>query len=422
MGACLSNREVIGASGVNTRSGNREESREQVRSSSRRSGEVHNSARRITGRNITEQNNNGNTPFLSLPSLDRSSTVNELEYIQRELARMENFFQSLLGQAYEMGVVDSNSMFNLQQEPGTRNSAPPPASQNAIRLIPIVAITAEDLVDENNRECCICFDENLIGSKVARLPCGHLFHKSCIEGWLTKHCTCPVCRYELETDDPVYERERVERMRHRKPRFRKHELERLSIRHLRELCKSLKIDLNEPLFEKRELVDNLIRSGKIEMIASPEPVEYRISDLRALGVGKLRKRMNDNGVFFDSVDIVEKEDMVQIFINSGRVVLLPEDQMNQEENQEVNENMKQEVNQEALQSNLSNSDRSIDYQNTRQFSSSLNDTSSEISSLKKYLSKRTIQELKAMGRELHVDLYDCVEKCDMVDRLSSRCR
>merc|ERR1719401_2468529 len=353
MGACLSSREVTGA--INTRSGNREESRGvQVRSSSRRSGEVHNSARRISGRNITEPavlvNNNGNPNFLSLPSFGSNrgqlnTTVNELEYIQRELARMENFFQSLLGQAYEMGVVDSNSMFNLQQEAGTRNSAPPPASQNAIRLLPIVAITAEDLVDENNRECRICFDENLIGSKVARLPCGHLFHKACIEGWLTKHCTCPVCRYELETDDPVYERERVERMRHRKPRFRKHELERLSIRYLRELYKSLNIDLNEPLFEKRELVDKLIRSGKIEMIASPEPVEYRISDLRGLSVGKLRKCMNDNGVFFDSVDIVEKEDMVQIFINSGRVVLLPEDEMNQEENPEVNEKMKQEVNQ-----------------------------------------------------------------------------
>merc|ERR1712228_342269 len=30
------------------------------------------------------------------------------------------------------------------------------------------------------------------------------------------------------------------------------------------------------------------------------------------------------GVFFDSADVVEKEDMVQLFINSGRVVLLPE--------------------------------------------------------------------------------------------------
>ena len=35
----------------------------------------------------------------------------------------------------------------------------PPASERAIRQLPTVSVTQEDLIDENNRACCICFDE-----------------------------------------------------------------------------------------------------------------------------------------------------------------------------------------------------------------------------------------------------------------------
>lgn len=38
-------------------------------------------------------------------------------------------------------------------------NGPPPASAKALRQLPTVKVAPEDLVDESNRECCICLEE-----------------------------------------------------------------------------------------------------------------------------------------------------------------------------------------------------------------------------------------------------------------------
>jgi len=51
--------------------------------------------------------------------------------------------------------------------------------------------------------CTICCED--LKDKATLLPCGHLFDKDCIMPWLTQHNQCPVCRFELKTDDADYE-------------------------------------------------------------------------------------------------------------------------------------------------------------------------------------------------------------------------
>lgn len=238
-----------------------------------------------------------------------------------------NPFEDFLAHAFYIPYANAYAYEYAPQHPPPPPPYPPetqphpPASTKSIRQLPTVSVTPEDLVDENNRECCICFEEHHIRDKVSRLPCAHIYHPSCIVQWLVKNNTCPQCRYELPTDNVVYERGREERMKARKPRYAKYELQRMHNKELKELCQRLGIHGMLGIVEKREYIDLIVNSGKVDMIASPDPVEYEsIEDLRKMGVSVLKKNMMNAGVFFDPKDVVEKEDMVQIFVNSGRIV------------------------------------------------------------------------------------------------------
>ncbi|KAJ0105946.1 hypothetical protein Patl1_18974 [Pistacia atlantica] len=86
----------------------------------------------------------------------------------------------------------------------------PPASKSAIANLPLVVLTQED-VESNNAVCAVCKDDIGVGEKAKQLPCTHRYHGDCIIPWLGIRNTCPVCRYELPTDDPGYERRRTQR-------------------------------------------------------------------------------------------------------------------------------------------------------------------------------------------------------------------
>ncbi|GAB2270199.1 hypothetical protein Dimus_005107 [Dionaea muscipula] len=82
----------------------------------------------------------------------------------------------------------------------------PPASKFVIDNLPPVVMTEEHTL--NNATCAVCKDEMVVGVIVKQLPCSHRYHGECILPWLEIRNTCPVCRYELPTDDAEYERRR----------------------------------------------------------------------------------------------------------------------------------------------------------------------------------------------------------------------
>mmetsp|Transcript_20742 Transcript_20742/g.51449 ORF Transcript_20742/g.51449 Transcript_20742/m.51449 type:complete len:594 (+) Transcript_20742:64-1845(+) len=210
-----------------------------------------------------------------------------------------------------------------QQTPQAPPQRAPPASMKAIKKLPTIRVAPEDLIDPNNRECCICLEENNLDDLVTRLPCAHIFHTHCIIDWLSNHsCTCPVCRYELPTDYPQYEEGRIERMKLRKPRFAMHELKRMTVSDLKELYK-------RPLsgaLERKDLIQALIDNDWIDIIPSPEPVQYELEVLKNMKISQLKRTMAEAGVFFRKEDVLMKSDMITVFENSGRLVLIRSEQ------------------------------------------------------------------------------------------------
>ncbi|KAG2698333.1 hypothetical protein I3760_07G146800 [Carya illinoinensis] len=85
---------------------------------------------------------------------------------------------------------------------------PPPAAKSAVLALPAVKISSEDQA----LVCAICKDMVNVGETATKLPCAHEYHGDCIGPWLGSRNSCPVCRFELPTDDPEYEDERKKKV------------------------------------------------------------------------------------------------------------------------------------------------------------------------------------------------------------------
>jgi len=59
-----------------------------------------------------------------------------------------------------------------------------------------VSTIEKAIYESDDAECSICLGE--IINKYTILKCNHVFHKNCINAWLKKHVTCPMCRTYLK--------------------------------------------------------------------------------------------------------------------------------------------------------------------------------------------------------------------------------
>lgn len=53
---------------------------------------------------------------------------------------------------------------------------------------------AYDEKTDRGDTCCICLEEYASGSQLTVLPCNHKFHPKCIDPWLARRRTCPMCK------------------------------------------------------------------------------------------------------------------------------------------------------------------------------------------------------------------------------------
>ncbi|CAL5324232.1 unnamed protein product [Camellia sinensis] len=71
---------------------------------------------------------------------------------------------------------------------------------DSVEKIPKIKITSNNNVDTSGEKvsCSVCLQDFQVGETVRSLPhCHHMFHLPCIDKWLVRHGSCPLCRRDL---------------------------------------------------------------------------------------------------------------------------------------------------------------------------------------------------------------------------------
>ncbi|AEE86579.1 putative transcription factor C2H2 family [Arabidopsis thaliana] len=97
----------------------------------------------------------------------------------------------------QMGAVDStfeelSSIFDTGGSKGLTG--------DLVDKIPKIKITGKNNLDAsgNKDSCSVCLQDFQLGETVRSLPhCHHMFHLPCIDNWLFRHGSCPMCRRDL---------------------------------------------------------------------------------------------------------------------------------------------------------------------------------------------------------------------------------
>ncbi|PSS30000.1 NEP1-interacting protein [Actinidia chinensis var. chinensis] len=99
----------------------------------------------------------------------------------------------------QMGAVEVEAIFeeipNIFDTGGAKG-----LPENSVEKIPKIKITSNNNVDASGEKasCSVCLQDFQLGETVRSLPhCHHMFHLPCIDKWLVRHGSCPLCRRDL---------------------------------------------------------------------------------------------------------------------------------------------------------------------------------------------------------------------------------
>ena len=159
--------------------------------------------------NLNNQNNLNNSQNINGENnININNNLNHFNRRAELFRRRANHIAEILSNYFFIQNQDDNidNIINHIMLHDTNKYGNPPASKKAVESLKKYKINEEKIKEfgfENS--CAVCKDEFNIGEECLSMPCNHYFHGDCLIPWLKERNSCPVCRYELPTDDADFE-------------------------------------------------------------------------------------------------------------------------------------------------------------------------------------------------------------------------
>lgn len=105
--------------------------------------------------------------------------------------------------AFVLGNLQAWTMVTAFEEGGDFNGKRGQKLRALKKLPPLVNYGKHDelMISRSCNECAICLEDFQVGQFCQVFPvCNHIFHSDCIDHWLQKKSTCPICRSRIYTD------------------------------------------------------------------------------------------------------------------------------------------------------------------------------------------------------------------------------
>lgn len=91
----------------------------------------------------------------------------------------------------EVYQYDPDKVFGKEKQNGSKGENVSSLCENKIK----------EEVDDSEIKCLVCQFQYEKGDELRKLPCGHCFHKDCIDQWLKTKDICAYCRQPIVKDD-----------------------------------------------------------------------------------------------------------------------------------------------------------------------------------------------------------------------------
>jgi hypothetical protein len=145
--------------------------------------------------------NNDNSFIFDIP-LNNSNIFNSIETMLEELQNNININNVTDNNENNNEFVEFNIQFEfINTNNNENNNYFKNCTEINEKLGKPIKIKKNDIIETETENCFICMESYNYGEFKRLLPnCKHCFHKKCIDKWLKKNASCPVCRDELKKD------------------------------------------------------------------------------------------------------------------------------------------------------------------------------------------------------------------------------